>query len=408
MSLVIVVGGQVLSGWTDASATRSRSDLTGRARITVFMDWFPDAPPLGAAVGGADVSIYTGDHLFFTGNVDRRDDSAGMSVSIGPREYRTTIECRGIAGRLVDSAQPLVPHTQKNTSAISLARLLTEPYGVFLDVRAIDVPVPVWRFRSGARVVDELQRISESTGLFFRESETGALIVEDGTVPGEVGETLVLGQNILRFSMTVASDREREIVSSVGQRVVPEIWGRQAILGTVRNMVEDSVPLVGYGLATLYGDADISTLERRAYYEIARRAASARTVTATMFGVVQSSGAPWVVGGRHYVHAPQAGLQALLEVESVTVSASARGTLQTELKLTPPSVPRTGSADGRGAADSDAAAENTPEEGAEGSPGGYMSGVDPRALEEVLRRIRERILNGPNAQSDPPLTGGTP
>lgn len=408
MTITIFAGGNRLNGWTDVSVTRSRSSLTGEARITVFLDWLPETPPLGNTYGGTDIAIYTGAHLFFTGTVSRRNDSAfaepATTSTISKNTFRTSITCRGVAATLVDSAQPTITDSLSNTTASNIARIMLEPYGIALDWRATDATIPIWRFRIGARIVDELQRLSEYTGLYFRESERGTVIAEDGTIPSGFGADLVLGSNIMQMDVSDNMDAERQVVSAVGQRTVPELWGKSAILNNIISAADSTVNGNTVAVVQLYGDATAEALDRRVKYEMARRASAGRRVSVTVFGVTQPDGSPWQVGARHMLHAPQAGVSGLFEAESVTVSASAKGNYQTTIELVPPGFARS---------ESLGAKSSTSDQGGDSDGGGGDGAdgkkrpsekVDPQIIESILHYLRARVTNQPWFNAPPDTT----
>ena len=107
--VVILVGGQELTTWTEMTLQRSKSEMTGSLEVTIFAGAMPSIPIARSAKAGAEIQCYIAGQLAFTGTVDKRqgtgakkgkDEEGGtdtenqetkgdtsMSVNIGPNEY---------------------------------------------------------------------------------------------------------------------------------------------------------------------------------------------------------------------------------------------------------------------------------------------------------------------------------
>ena len=134
----------------------------------------PNEPILDSVVAGAEIAIYIGRHLAFTGSTDRRHDQShtletsgtdgapaaqnkepsGPSLNIGPNAYTVTLQCRGKAKKLVDASHLHPTGTIVGTSNRDAVEPLVKPFGVNLDSQALTTDLNRVRFRDGARVVD--------------------------------------------------------------------------------------------------------------------------------------------------------------------------------------------------------------------------------------------------------------
>lgn len=347
----IYIDRKELVGFTDMRLKRSKNDMTGELNVTVFMGWVPDSPPMVEATAGREILVYIGNQLAFNGKLDRRQDNAtrsdtdteskgGNSINLGPNQYTVAFTARGKTKYLVDSSHQHKTGTVLRPTNRSLFETLLDPFGIDLVWEAEEIQLDKQRFHDGGLVVDELQRIAEQTSLFTYENRLGQLVVRDSTTSAAtVGESLILGRNILTFSTDQAEDTQRSQVQVKGQRIEKELWGDVAVLPTLQTtkdaLVNSFIPIT----VQLYGNATEELLERRANYEANKRAAQSKRVEVTVFHVQQTNGVPWDVGDQHYVEIPPVGVQGIMEVLDVEYSVDATNILQTRLTLSPPPAP---------------------------------------------------------------------
>jgi prophage tail gpP-like protein len=311
----IFLDGRKLSHCTDMSISRSKNAMTGTLNFGVAVGGPVDSAVLPTVQPGTDVVVAVGPHLAFTGTIDRRTDKMdkdGYSISFG---------ARGKSKDLVDSGHRVPAAAITNTSTRSVVEQLIQPWRVSLDWQAADANIPRIRFRRGARVVDEIQRIAEEFGLHFFETRQGVLRVTD--VPETTrGQPLVLGKNILAFNAEVSTDKERASVQVRGQRTDKEVWGEEAVLPTT--VKRDNGGVLGNAIADVFmrGDATEEALERRAVYEMNKRTAASRKVNITVPGYVGMDGQPYDIGNLHYVEIPCAGLATTLELVEMSYTAN--------------------------------------------------------------------------------------
>lgn len=348
----IFIDRQELIGYTGMTLSRKKDELTGELSVSVFMDWLPTEPVMVNATRGREILVYIGGFLAFTGYIDRRRDSGvstgsqpsggTQSLSIGPNSYSVQFTARGKTKYLVDSSHQHPTGTMLRPTDRSAFEELIAPWGVELDWQSEAVDLDRLRLRDGARVVDELQRVAQQTSLYVYESRDGKLFATDGkSAPS--GEALVLGANILEFSTDQAEDQERSSVVVKGQRTDLETWGEAAVLPTISQVVDGNVASFIPATVPHFGNATPDLLDRRAQYEVNKRAGQAKQIGLDVFHLQQTDGQPWDLGVLHYVEIPPAGVFDVMEVSELTYTVDAKGTLKTKLVLVPAPVGVAGS-----------------------------------------------------------------
>ena len=355
-SVVITVGGSELTTWTEMTLTRTKDELTGSLSVSIFGGGMPSAPLARSAAAGAEIQCYIAGQLAFTGTVDKRkgsgtqkgkegtedqDTSSGessLSVNIGPTEYTIKLSARGKTKRLIDSSHQHPTTNMMQPTTKEVVQKLVEPFKTQLEWKGKEIKLDKARFRDGARVVDELQRVATENCYFMYETRDGKLRVTDGVgqSSGGGGDPLILGQNILTFSAEQSEDEAKSKIKVKGQRSKKDKWGEDALLKTFKEVqdswVKDFVPHI----VQHNGDADDDTLERRARFEMNKRSAKSKKITIEVFHVQTPSGSPWDIGDTHYVEVPPEGIFDVFEVTELEYSVDAEKELKTTLTLSPP------------------------------------------------------------------------
>lgn len=364
--VVILVGGQELTTWTEMSLQRSKAEMTGSLDVTIFAGAMPSIPIARSARAGAEIQCYIAGQLAFTGTVDSRtgtgarkghpgtatsteevhdgggsEESGGgsMNVNIGPNEYTIKLSARGKTKRLIDSSHQHETTNELKPTTKKMAEKLVKPFKTQLDWKAKEIKLDKVRLRDGGRVVDELHRLAVENAYFMYETRDGKLRVTDGvgSSDGGGGDPLILGQNILTFSAEQTEEPAKSEVKVKGQRSEKKKWGEDALLKTFKqikdtSLVKDFAPLI----VQHNGDATDEALERRGRFEMNRRNSDAKKITIEVFHVQTPSGKPWDIGDTHYVEVPPEGIFDMFEVTELTYTVSAKDTLKTTLTLSPP------------------------------------------------------------------------
>ena len=357
--VVISIGGSALNTWTEMTLQRSKDEMTGSLSVTIFAGAMQSAPMVRAAKCGAEINVYIGGQLAFCGSVDKRegsgtkkgkkgaDDSnqkegkgAGgtkASVSIGPNEYTIKLSARGKTKRLIDSSHQHPTTNMMQPTTKEVVEKLIEPWQIQTEWKGEVIKLDKVRFRDGALVLDELQRIATEYCYFMYETRDGKLRVTDGVgTESGGGEPLILGQNILTFSAEQSEDKAKSEVKVKGQRTKKTIRGKKSLEKTHKTIKNQKVKSKNLLTIPHYGDATDKELERRARFEMNKRNSASQKITIEVFHVQSSSGSPWDIGNCHYVEVPPEGIFDMFECTDLTYHVNAEKELKTTLTLSPP------------------------------------------------------------------------
>jgi prophage tail gpP-like protein len=398
----ITIDGSRLGTWTEMTLQRSKDEMTGMLDLSIFAGDTPHIPTLTTARTGAEILVYVGGQLAFTGTIDKRTGTGAdkgkygtsgtdtehgpqMTATMGPNEYTIKLTARGKTKRLIDSSHQhettnmLKPTTQK------VIETLIKPWKTQLEWLGEVIKLDKIRFRDGSRVVDELHRIGTEYGYFMYETRDGKLRVTDGVGTGG-GDDLILGKNILTFSAEQGEDEAKSEIKVKGQRSEKTKWGEESLLKTFKQFmnksVKDFVPLI----VQHYGDADEKSLERRGRFEANKRNAGSKRVNVEVWHVQTPSGKPWDIGTTHYVEIPPEGIFDTFECIELTYFVNADKNLKTTLILAPtPSGGSGGKGGGHGLADLDLTKGNArrSQAGVQIRPGHYPDAWSPPQLVEM-------------------------
>jgi len=349
--VVITVGGQELTTWTEMTLQRSKEEMTGSLSVTIFAGAMPSIPMARAATAGAEILVYIMGQIAFTGTVDKRtgtgsqkgkkgtkekDTKSGttMSTNIGPDEYTIKLTARGKTKSLIDSSHQHPTTNMLRPTTKEVVEKVIEPFKIQLDWKGEVIKLDKQRLRDGARCVDELNRVAVENCYFMYESRDGKLVVTDGCA-GQSGDPLILGINILTFSAEQSEEEQKSKVKVKGQRSKKKIWGRKAVRPTHTTMSNKKMKSFRPHIVQHNGDADEKTLKRRARFEMNARAAKGQKIEIEVFHV-QSEGGPWDIGNMHYVEVPPEGIFNVFECTNLTYTVNHDKTIKTQLTLSPP------------------------------------------------------------------------
>jgi hypothetical protein len=270
-----------------------------------------------------------------TKDTPRGTNTGGLtgSVDIGPDEYTVKFQVRGATKAFVDSSHKHKSGQMNQPTTKDVVSTLVEDSDIKIEWLATDIKLDKVRFRDGATIWEELQRVGNENSYFIYQTRDGKLRVTDDT-GRTTGDALILGENVLRFSAEQSEDEDRGEIKVKGQRTPKDTWGRDAVANTFK-IVQNSAS-TNKAPVTLqhYGDATDEALERRANFEANKRVSASKSITIEVFHV-QSNGAPWDVGNVHYVEIPPEGIYDAFECTGVDYDVNAKDTLKTTLTLAP-------------------------------------------------------------------------
>ena len=358
----VFIEGELVEGWTDLTLNRSKEELTGKLDMSFFFTYVPPRPVMVNAARGRKIAVYIYGNLAFRGILDSRtgsgvkegepgssksSSSAGEStntVNIGPDEYTVKLSARGMTKTLVDSSQQHPTGNMMQPTTRQVVDKLLTGFQIEVEWLGVEIKLDKMRFRDGARVINELRRISSENGYFIYETRDGKLRVTDGVGVGE-GPPLVLGHNVLRFSADQSEDAAKSEIKVKGQITKKEVWGEAAVLNTIATARDQLIDSVRPLIIQHYGNGDQDSLKRRAQFEANKRSSACKKITIEVFHVSPPDGDDFYdIGKMHYVEIPPEGVFDVFECTGITYSIQAKGELKTTLELSPP--PTTQFADG--------------------------------------------------------------
>lgn len=360
--VVITVGGMELTTWTEMTLTRSKKEMTGQLSVNIFAGAMPSKPIVRMAAAGAPIQVYIGGHIAFTGTVDKRQGTgsrrgkwgtqgvqwgqskADVSTDLGPNSYNMRLNARGMTKSLIDSSHQHPTTNMLKPTTKEVVEKLVQPFKIKVKWLGEVIKLDKVRFRDGARVIDELNRVATENCYFMWETREGELLVTDGIGSTSGGDPLILGENILTFQAEQSEDEAKSEVKVKGQRSKKGKWGEPAVLKTYKTVKNGMIKSFRPHIVQHNGDADDKTLERRARFEMNERNTSSKRVLIEVFHVM-SRGAPWDVGNMHYVEVPVEGIFDMMECTELTYTVDAEKNLKVKLELSPPP---SGGAEGAG------------------------------------------------------------
>lgn len=366
---------------------RQKGEMTGSLSVGIFFGYLPKTPQLTGAAHGKPVAVYIGGRLAFVGTLDKREGKGdrkkkdgggstrrgghskgvhnsigtghqagggpGIATHIGPDQYTITLSARGMTKGLMDSSHKHKTGTILGAKTRNAVETLVKPFKVALDWRAPVFDMDKIRFRDGAAVQREVDRVCDEYGYWRYETRDGKLRVTDQAGP-EFGEPLILGDNILSFDAMQSEEQANDEIVVKGQRTRKDMWGKDAIVSRVKRFSDSWVRSKPRPVTIQhFTDATDEALERRACYEINKRSAASKDIKIETFHVMQRSGAPWDIGMLHYVEVPTEGIFDVFECTGLSFTVAPDKTLKTQLTLNPPPA---GCAQAVGGAFSDAVA----------------------------------------------------
>ncbi|HET9063679.1 MAG TPA: hypothetical protein VFO62_10360 [Candidatus Binatia bacterium] len=294
----LVVGGRRYGGWKSVRVTRSIESLAGSFALDVSDRWgYQDEPwpiaeedPCRVDIDGTTV---------IDGYVDKRSQSASASA-------RTlSYTGRDKAAALVDNSAILDRWTFYNVNAADFAAAIAKPFGIRVSVQPglTLAKVPKLILSPGDSAYEVIKRAAGDDGTLIVSDGSGGLVfTRSGTARAA---SLIEGQNILTASVDYdGSDRYHRYV------VVTQIAGTDDASGEATRIRAEALDLgvrrtdrvllirpdKGYSVA----DA-----RKRADWEARIRAARAETVTISVLGWTQPSGAIWPLNALTRVQAPR-------------------------------------------------------------------------------------------------------
>lgn len=325
------VNGQEYAGWKSARVTRGIEAVAGGFELSVSDRWAGSAA--WQIVEEDECTLALGGEVVLTGYVDRRE------AVIDAGAHSLTVAGRDRAGALVDCSAVLTKWEFLNTPLLTFAKRVCAPFNVSVSLQSgLTAPRAAGKLSidPGDSAFDALERACRLAGVLPVSDGRGGLVLTR-TGSSRCTTALVEGENLKAASVSVdASGRFARYVVRGQQGGTDALFGEQAaaVQATARDAgVRRSERVL---LVRPEGPVTVAQAKTRAEWEATVRAARGVTVTATVQGWAQASGALWPVNALVKVVSPTLGLDGEFLVTSATYSLDDSTGTTTELTLRMP------------------------------------------------------------------------
>lgn len=330
--VTLQVGGKDYAGWKSVRVTRGIESVSGSFELSVSDRWTETAAAW-PIVEGDECALKVGGETVLVGYVDRR------TVAFDASSHSLSVSGRDRTGELVDCSAVLKTWEFYNTPVLTLARRLAEPFDVAVALQAgIVLPAPPARLAvdPGDSVFEVIERACRTAALLpVSDGRGGLLLMRPGS--SRTSTALVEGENLLSASVERdGSGRYRKIV------VRGQHSGGDALSGSTASAVEASALDLNVERAARVllvrpeGNVTVALAKKRAEWEATVRAGRALTVTVTVQGWTQGSGALWPVNALVRLYSPRLEVDGELLITEATYNLDDSAGTTTTLTLRPP------------------------------------------------------------------------
>jgi prophage tail gpP-like protein len=284
--LMLQIGGNTISGWTEISVTRSLDKCPNAFEIALT-DLFPGQTAEVEIPAGAPCQVFLGGDLVVTGYVDV------FQPAISADKHEIRVAGRGKCEDLVDCSAEWPGGSIQNANALQIAQNLAQPYGITVSANVAPGPaVPTLQISVSDSPWQIIEEVTRYAGLLAYEDENGNLVLDQaGTQTHASGFTQ--GENVqvgsVRYSMAERFSEVDAFLNSVNQLGPTFEQGNLLFRATDpvvprhrRRSIVAEAPSGGQNVAM-----------QRALWEVARRAGRAVAVSVTVDSWRDSAGLLW-------------------------------------------------------------------------------------------------------------------
>jgi prophage tail gpP-like protein len=328
----LMVNGREYAGWKSARVTRGIESIAGSFELAVSDRWA--GQDASWPIGEEDAcEVWLGKERVISGYVDRR------SLAYGPAEHSLSVSGRDKAGALVDCSALLGKWEFIGVPLLTLAKRLTEPFGIRVSLQAgLVLPKPSAKFsiNPGDSVFEVLDRVCRLAGVLPVSDGAGGLVLTRAGA-SRASTALVEGENILAASADFdSSGRFARYVVLAQHKGTDDFSGEGA--ATVKGTAHDANVRRTERVLVVRpeGNATSEHAKKRAEWEATVRAARGDSVGVTVQGWTQASGRLWPVNALVAVRSKRIGVSGDMLITAVTYEVSAEGGTTSRLTLRPP------------------------------------------------------------------------
>jgi prophage tail gpP-like protein len=325
----LIVAGQRYTGWTSARVERAIDSVSAAFRLELTEHdpgtdepWRFD-PSDPAEIRFADETLVNG----YIDAVDGRFTESTHTLSVRGRDRTAD---------LVDSSAEVAQSEFTDVILTQLARRLVEPFGLSVSAN-VDVGEAFRQFKiePGESGFEALERAARQRGVLLNSDRNGDLVI---TRPGarRADDALVQSENVLEARAGASHEKRFAKYICLGQRPGNDnITGKQTT--GIRGEATDSGASDRHRVLVIIAEQATSPRDakRRAQWEASSRAARSSSLTVTVQGWRQSTGALWREGMVVPVELPALRVTGELIAASVRYRFDDRGT-RAEIELQRP------------------------------------------------------------------------
>lgn len=321
----LLVNGKSYAGWKTARVTRGLESLCGGFELSVSERWEANTAPW-PIYEEDECSLRLGSEVVLTGYVDKR------SLAYGPGEHSLSVSGRDKAALLVDCSLTRGPWEFYGVPALTVAKRVCDPFGVAVAVTpglAVPTPPDKVAVSPGDSPHDVLERLCRLCGvLAISDGQGGVVLMRPGTARAPT--ELVEGENILSASADFDSSSRFHRYVVLGQHVGTDTWSGGGTAGVIGSATDVNVRRTERVLVVRpEGNVTPVHAKRRAEWEATVRAARADSVTVTVQGWTQRSGALWPVNALVRMRSPHLGIDGDMLISQTVFSVGEDGTKTT-------------------------------------------------------------------------------
>jgi prophage tail gpP-like protein len=284
--VTLTIGGQAISGWTDIRITQGIERLPSDFSVGLT-ERYPGELAEVISQPGAPCVVEVGQDVVITGYVDR------FVPSLSAEQHSITVTGRSKCQDLIDCAAEWPGGQISGSDAVGIAQKLASVYGINVqcDVQGLPV-IPQFNLMLGESAFEIIERISRYSALLAYDLPTGDLkLAQVGTVRAASG--FVEGQNVLAAAVEYSADQRYSSYQVFLQAVdvLTDIGDGGNLVYTIND------PNVkrhrGLILIAEAGGGGTQISQKRALWEMARRAGHSRVVRLTCDSWRDSAGNLW-------------------------------------------------------------------------------------------------------------------
>lgn len=336
-SVTLKVGGRYYGGWKTARVMRSIDAISGAFTLGVSERW-ANQDELWPINEGDSCEVLLGSAPLITGTIDTR------RVSYDANEHTIEVSGRDAAGALVDCSvyleRPGVKPAWefKQIDVLTFAKKICAQFSVQVSLQAGQVVSPIAKLSidPGDTAFNAIESACRLVGLLpISDGRGGVVLTQSGA--SRCTTALEEGKNILSASAEYnhASKFHRYVV--LGQRRGGDPEYGETVAAVKGEATDETVSRTERVLVVRpEGNVTAASAAKRAQWEASVRSARASTVTVTVQGWTQESGALWPINSTVQIKSPLLGVDGSMLITQVTNTLSVTEGSKTELVLKGP------------------------------------------------------------------------